>query len=321
MNYGLLAQAGRNEDSSRFGGEVAHLSRAEADLLKSLGGAGTINPVTGLREYGGVGTGQGTASPGPGSMGSFGLSTGATGQGGGGSGSSAMGVGPPSYVQGDPPLPYGFLMGYNVPNLPPTSAYAPPPPPPPPSLVPTDPVDRGEQEISIDTQLYKPRNDAEIDSPLGEQANRSRINIVQNTVADALANVLDNPDLGDAITDMPIGILGMLGKMVSQLGPWASTSPLPAYTGMPGGVAPGGLSKERQQEEGRYAMGTRDYEASYPIEQQELTGGLVSQPPPFADVAISPSQEQLYSQSIASNEEWWNNFYNFYGPEASTGLI
>ena len=63
MNYGLLAQAGRNEDSSRFGGEVAHLSRAEADLLEALGGAGTINPVTGLPEYYGVGAGGG-GSPG-----------------------------------------------------------------------------------------------------------------------------------------------------------------------------------------------------------------------------------------------------------------
>ena len=74
-----LAQAGRNEDNALLGGEVAHISAAEADLLRSRGGAGTINPVTGLREYGGVGTGAGTASPGPGSMGSLGL--GVTGQG------------------------------------------------------------------------------------------------------------------------------------------------------------------------------------------------------------------------------------------------
>jgi len=64
-----LAQAGRNEDNALLGGEVAHISAAEADLLKSLGGAGTINPVTGLRQYE-----VGTASPGPGSMGSFGQS-------------------------------------------------------------------------------------------------------------------------------------------------------------------------------------------------------------------------------------------------------
>ena len=46
-----LAQAGRNEDNALLGGEVAHISGAEADLLRSRGGAGTINPVTGLREY------------------------------------------------------------------------------------------------------------------------------------------------------------------------------------------------------------------------------------------------------------------------------
>ena len=40
-----LAQAGRNEDNALLGGEVAHISAADAALLKSLGGAGTINPV------------------------------------------------------------------------------------------------------------------------------------------------------------------------------------------------------------------------------------------------------------------------------------
>ena len=54
-----LAQAGRNEDNALLGGEVAHISRAEADLLRSQGGAGTINPVTGLREYKGPGSGPG----------------------------------------------------------------------------------------------------------------------------------------------------------------------------------------------------------------------------------------------------------------------
>jgi len=66
MNYGLLAQAGRNDDSSLLGGEVAHLSRAEADLLEALGGAGTINPVTGLPEYYGVGAGGGSGGTGGG---------------------------------------------------------------------------------------------------------------------------------------------------------------------------------------------------------------------------------------------------------------
>lgn len=49
--YGLLAEAGRGEDNAALGGQVAHISAAEADLLKQLGGAGTVNPATGLLEY------------------------------------------------------------------------------------------------------------------------------------------------------------------------------------------------------------------------------------------------------------------------------
>ena len=123
MNYGLLAQLGRREDNSLLGGQVAHISAAEADLLRSMGGAGSTNPVTGLPEYigtgggaqgglgqasgqgGAVGTGQGTGQ-GTGSAGSegtygynpsvHGISLGSFGQGTGGSASGATGVGPGS---------------------------------------------------------------------------------------------------------------------------------------------------------------------------------------------------------------------------------
>jgi len=53
---GGLASLGRGEDNAEYGGEVAHISAEEADLLRRRGGAGTINPDTGLREYfGGAG--------------------------------------------------------------------------------------------------------------------------------------------------------------------------------------------------------------------------------------------------------------------------
>lgn len=42
-----IAKAGRNGDTM-----LAHINPQEAALLKSLGGSGTINPYTGLREYG-----------------------------------------------------------------------------------------------------------------------------------------------------------------------------------------------------------------------------------------------------------------------------
>jgi hypothetical protein len=47
----VLAQHGRREDNALMGGQVAHISAEEADLLKRMGGAGTTNPVTGLPEY------------------------------------------------------------------------------------------------------------------------------------------------------------------------------------------------------------------------------------------------------------------------------
>jgi hypothetical protein len=47
-----------------MGGQVAHISAEEADLLKRRGGAGTINPVTGLPEYQ-MGFGAVIREPGP----------------------------------------------------------------------------------------------------------------------------------------------------------------------------------------------------------------------------------------------------------------
>ena len=44
--YNILAGMGRNGDT-----ELAHITEKEADILKLLGGSGTINPKTGLSEY------------------------------------------------------------------------------------------------------------------------------------------------------------------------------------------------------------------------------------------------------------------------------
>jgi hypothetical protein len=80
--YGLLANAGRREDNAALGGQVAHISAAEADLLKRLGGAGTINPVTGLPEYiGGVGNAPGTAAAATAAAGSAAAGAAGSGQG------------------------------------------------------------------------------------------------------------------------------------------------------------------------------------------------------------------------------------------------
>jgi hypothetical protein len=50
--FDILKSKGRHGDT-----ELAHITKDEARLLKSLGGAGTINPDTGLKEYHGSLTG------------------------------------------------------------------------------------------------------------------------------------------------------------------------------------------------------------------------------------------------------------------------
>ena len=106
--YGLLANAGRREDNAALGGQVAHISAAEADLLRQLGGAGSVNPITGLPEYWAMGFGPAavasatsgsSGSSGPGPMGfgptavahglaALGLGTGSSAPGSTGTGSS-----------------------------------------------------------------------------------------------------------------------------------------------------------------------------------------------------------------------------------------
>ena len=48
--YGELAGYGTEGDT-----ELAHVNTFEARLLKSIGGSGTINEITGLRQFGGGG--------------------------------------------------------------------------------------------------------------------------------------------------------------------------------------------------------------------------------------------------------------------------
>tara|TARA_R110002012_G_scaffold139830_2_gene297267 strand:- start:4616 stop:6589 length:1974 start_codon:yes stop_codon:yes gene_type:complete len=45
--YKKISKAGRNGDT-----QLAHINPQEAQMLKAMGGSGTINPYTGLREYG-----------------------------------------------------------------------------------------------------------------------------------------------------------------------------------------------------------------------------------------------------------------------------
>ena len=60
MTHGLKSLAQQLPQYGRYGDDmVAHISSDEAKLLKSLGGSGTINPTTGLPEFGMFGIGGG----------------------------------------------------------------------------------------------------------------------------------------------------------------------------------------------------------------------------------------------------------------------
>ena len=152
MNPLALALAGRREDNAAHGGQVAHISAEEADLLRRRGGSGTINPVTGLPEYltvgvapGGLGMGFGvgpaaatsgsSGSSGPGPMG---LSTLAVAQGlaalaaqgaigTSSSSGSTSNTGPPQAIQPQFNVPIHSLQyGDTTPGEGPTISYAPP---------------------------------------------------------------------------------------------------------------------------------------------------------------------------------------------------
>jgi len=102
MNYGLLANQGRREDNAQLGGQVAHISQQDAQILRALGGAGTTNPATGLPEYFNAGlAGQGFGLGGfsghsAAGLGGTAASFGSFGQGTGGTASGVTGVGPGS---------------------------------------------------------------------------------------------------------------------------------------------------------------------------------------------------------------------------------
>lgn len=112
-----LSLAGRGEDNAAHGGQVAHISAAEAELLKRLGGAGSINPITGLPEYmfgGFTYGGPPGASLSPGS--------------GGAVATSGRGRAASLAPQGLLSPPYGLTSSRGGPSS--STSVAPPPPPP-----------------------------------------------------------------------------------------------------------------------------------------------------------------------------------------------
>lgn len=108
----LIANQGRNGDT-----ELAHVNPREKAMLKAMGGAGTINPRTGLREYydEGGGTAEGSygggftdPNEGTNNQGTGGAGAGTGGDGGGFPGAEPVGMPP---VQGPPTPSLGDRFG------------------------------------------------------------------------------------------------------------------------------------------------------------------------------------------------------------------
>jgi len=174
--YGLLARHGRNEDNSLLGGQVAHISAAEAALLRSMGGAGSINPVTGLPEY--IGTGGGAA----GGLGGAGGPGGAVGPGSGASGVGAatpFGFSPTTVAQG---LSMGFMGPTGISASPTNSglgflANAPP------NAGPVSNANSSAQSAnSANSQFgFNPSNVSSLGEPTGETAGSAMSSIMGET--------------------------------------------------------------------------------------------------------------------------------------------
>lgn len=114
----LLALLGHGSDNAAQGGMVAHIGQKEAQNLKKDGGAGTINPITGLPQFyedaGGSGTpggaGQGGHSDlGGGNRGGMGGS--GNGGGGGSATNSPTGQVPGATTPAGPQVDPGSLLG------------------------------------------------------------------------------------------------------------------------------------------------------------------------------------------------------------------
>ena len=87
----ILRKQGRNGDT-----ELAHVNPREKALLKALGGAGSRNPRTGLREY--YDEGGGMSSEGAGAPSSTGMSGESVGE-----GTNDLGLGDDSVMSGPSP--------------------------------------------------------------------------------------------------------------------------------------------------------------------------------------------------------------------------
>lgn len=147
-----LSLAGRGEDNAAHGGQVAHISAAEAELLKSMGGAGSINPITGLPEYmfgGFTYGGPPGSSLSPGSGGAVATS---------GRGRAAS-LAPPGLLS----PPYGLTSSRGGPSSSTSVAPPPPPPAPPPAQLGgpkgnvsaiTTPAEAAANAIAVNSTMY-----------------------------------------------------------------------------------------------------------------------------------------------------------------------
>lgn len=322
-----IAAQGREGDT-----DLAHVTPAEKNLLEELGGAGTVNPRTGLLEYYG-GYGSTSVPPPPPPAVQYGQK-----------GEAVTSNAPSSPVTPwnqpkHPVIQYGqkyTSTDTGVQAKPPSSTYgkyATPSTPPPPSTPP-------ETNVTLDPQIDTPQNQ---DLSIFEKSRNQDINTLSETVnwnepqpqksnfelpsLDVMSWITDpiireigetfNVDKNtvegfqDFLGDL--GITPIIYKAINELGWWNAQqgqNPPPSYTppGSPPAGAPPGTEQYSVTGEPMPGLG------SYAIpELDPESPGYIPPSPPLVPQPATYTAPQMTLQSMQANKEWWDNFYDFYG--------
>jgi len=329
MNYGLLANQGRREDNALMGGQVAHISAAEAEMLRRMGGAGTTNPATGLPEYWAFGFGPGTVGQ------SAGLGFGAPGGGG--------------------------AMGGPAPQAPTTFS---PPPAPPPSPAPLAPVPSPPSPVGFQTE-----GGGGLGFLVGGGAGEASTTALGGSVAPGdtsytqLGNWEGAPTFGEAYAaetfapNSPMNTANPFAAYSMGYSPFTAAPPSLtfsealgilgpiAFSALTGGV-PGavmslfGTVAQAMAKGGTFGKtaasvanavagitGAPQGGPSGPVSYAKTgasKGGLgsavtgsISASPPLPEPYVAPPAPFPAASTEPFTGTWWDNFYNFYGEDAA----
>ena len=266
MNYGLLANQGRREDNAQLGGQVAHISQQDAQILRALGGAGTINPATGLPEYFNAGlAGQGFGLGGfsghsAAGVGGTAASFGSFGQGTSGTASGVTGVGPGSSGVGSGLAGASLGLGDGDGGSPTTVNWS---------------------EMGPTTRMQAPLTPATKSAPVAPETSKTFMNL-----GDAITNsLLGKFTMGGKIAGM---LLGTFGQALSNTGGYTSA-------GSPGGQLID--TRYRDYPSGNFPEEPEPTTAGLPPppvpvappEPSAYAGGLTYTPLPFPTTGLIPT--------------------------------